>query len=81
MATLLGMFCINVSVLQDSILGHTLFLMFINSLSAHQRTFSSQLGTYNDYSCLNTKSDQFYKVKLVTALKNDLHSAVNWDKK
>lgn len=57
------------STLISSILGLTLFLIFINNIS---KVISSWLCIYADetniYSCLNGKSDRFLKVKLASVV-------------
>lgn len=73
-------FHINVLVFQ--VLEFTLFLFFINNLF---NVISSQLGICtNDtiiYSCLNSKSDRYDKVKPTVTLENDLQLVVNCAKK
>lgn len=66
-------FQIKAGGLQDSILGPTFFLIFLND---HPAVISSQLGIYADdttiYSCLHIKFDRPDKLKLAAALEMDL---------
>lgn len=67
-------FPINAGIPKGSILGHTLFLIFINVLPD---VISFQLGLYVDdrniYSCFNSMSDRTNEVKLG---ENDLQFVV-----
>lgn len=72
-------FFTNAAIPQSSLLGPTLFLIYINDILYD---IISQLCIYADdraiYSCLDSRSDQFDKVEWATDLKIELQSVVNW---
>ena len=74
-------YTVNSGVPQGSVLGPTLFLIFINDLPDH---ILSKLGIYADdstlYSCLD-KPDLFSKVEMAAFLEDDLRTVVEWGQK
>lgn len=75
-------FSINVTIPQASILGSSMFLIFINDLSDDTR---SQLGIHADettiFSCLSIKPVRSSKINLVTVSLKGPQEVANWKKK
>ena len=77
-------FAVNAGVPQGSILGPTLFLLFINDLPDD---IISRIGIYADdttlYSCLDEPTDnrEFDRVEMAANLQYDLRTVVEWGEK
>ena len=74
-------YSVNVGVPQDSILGPTLFLVYINDLSDD---VISDIAIYADYTTLYSKcdraSDLWQQLELASELESDLQDMVDWGK-
>ena len=73
---------VNVGVLQCSILGPTVFLLYINDLPDN---IICDIAIYADDTTLYSKCDQAFnlwqQLELTPELESDLQDIVDWDKK
>ena len=68
----------NAGVLQGSILGSTLFLLYINDL---RDDFICDIAIYADDTTLYSKFDLWQQLELASELESDLQDTVDWCKK
>ena len=72
---------VNAGVTQHSILGHTLFLLYINDLPVD---VICDIAIYADdilYSKCDRESDLWQQLELSSELESDLQDTVDWGKK
>ena len=72
---------VNAGVTQHSILGHTLFLLYINDLPGD---VICDIAIYADdilYSKCDRESDLWQQLELSSELESDLQDTVDWGKK